>query len=208
MEVDTFSVGSKLVIKEDIWSTNRRHNIQQEDGKLIGTVELADTWYKRLFSIEQPQFLYDADHNLVAAAKQKVFSWVDRLGICDASGNPIAIVKKDYSWNKNWQYWSSYQVYQEKAIENIHLFDIHIAKLFPVLRYEFFDLQGNTVAILTRNYWEASNPSWYLGFTYHVEILDPKAIDYRVIMFVIAYKTAYDRRPRHGSSNSRSSRSS
>ncbi|MCX5797486.1 MAG: hypothetical protein NTY77_18495 [Elusimicrobia bacterium] len=165
---------SAFSIKERIISFTDTFDVVS-DGKKLGVIT------QKILSLSRSFKYKDADGNLVAEARSRIFSWGAHVDVTDNLGNPIGGFKEQV-------FKSFFKVYTAYSILDAQGKEVALSEKVDWLgtKVEITDPQGRRVATLER--------PWINFFSDHwdVKVYQPNAVDSRVMIMIAAYKTSVD----------------
>ncbi|MDD5629411.1 MAG: hypothetical protein PHU21_10130 [Elusimicrobia bacterium] len=165
---------SQFSIKERVISFTDTFDVVS-NGKKLGVIT------QKILSLTRSFKYKDADGNLVAEARSRVFSWGTHVDVTDSQGRPIGAIKEQV-------FKSLFKVYTAYSILDAQGREIALSEKVDWLGTEIniSDKQGRRVAVIKR--------PWINFFSDHwdVQVQDPKAVDSRVMVMIAAYKTSVD----------------
>ena len=165
---------AQFTIKERVLSFTDTFDIVS-DGKKLGVIS------QKLISLTRSFKYKDADGNLVAEARARVFSWGTHVDVTDNLGNPIGGFKEQVTK-------SFFKVYTAYSILDAQGREIALSEKTDWLgtKIAISDPQGRRIAAIERPWINFFSDHW------NAQVYDPKAVDSRVMVMIAAYKTSVD----------------
>lgn len=157
------------------WTTTSL-NIKSTSGELIGVM-------KRLWTFDENYALYDKANHIIAASRRSIFTIGLKAYIIDDRSLPIGYIEEVVKL-KILNFEGEYNIYDKDK----HLLMAVKRTEFFKLKYEFFNGEGQLLAVLERNPFQMN-----FGHLYTVSILRRDGLDDRFLLLLAAMRTGMDR---------------
>ena len=165
-----------FIIQEKLFGLTASLNIVSSSGNLIGVI-------KRLWTLDENYALYDTTNHILAASRRSIFTIGLKAYIVDDNNLPIGFIEEVVTL-KILNFEGEYNIYdREKRL----LMVVKRTELLK-LKYEFFNVEGQLLAVLERNLYQLN-----FGHLYTATILRRDGFDGRFLLMLAAIRTGVER---------------